>query len=188
MKTVFLAALSAGVLSTSVTAQDWSLDTPASSVQAELTVFSAPVTATFDQFEADIQFDPDALENASISATVFASSGVVTNAEGAGVSDYQNALEGTSGLDVNRYEAVRFTSSSVTATTDGYEATGSLTVRDVVRDVVLRFTLEIDGDRAVARGGFSLSRDDLGLANSSWGTNVSDTVNVVLEIHADRAD
>ena len=187
MKSFLLAALTAGLLSTPVTAQDWTLDTAASTVEARLTVFNAPVIAAFDQFDADIQFDPEALENASISATVFAASGTVTNAEGEGVSDYQNAMEGTSGLDVNRYEAVRFESSSVSATDEGYEAAGTLSVRDVTRDVVLRFTLEIEGDRAVAQGGFSLSRADLGLANSSWGNNVSDAIEIVLQIEADRA-
>lgn len=188
MKSLLLAAASAALISTPALAQDWALDAEASSVEARLLVFNAPAIASFDRFEADITLDPDALDSASISAVVYAASGVVTNAEGRQISDYQNAMEGSSGLDVETYEAVRFISSAITAVEGGYEAAGTLSVRDLTRDVVLSFTLDIEGDRAVAYGGFTLSREDLGMVNSSWGDNVSDAVELVLHIEADRAD
>ena len=187
MKTLLLAAASAVAFSTSALAKDWVLDTEASSVTANLTVFNAPVTARFDRFDANITFDPNALESASINAVVYSGSGVARDDEGREISEYQDALVGSSGLDIANHEAVRFTSSSITATETGYEAVGTLTLRDMTRDVVLNFTLDINGDRAVAQGGFTLSRDDLGLVNSSWGDNIADTVELDLHIEADRA-
>ncbi len=186
MKTLFAAAASVALLATPALAQDWIVDAEASSVEARMTVFNAPTTASFDQFEATITLDPDALGTASIEAIVYATSGVVRNADGRQISDYQNAMDGTSGLDVANFELVRFVSSSVTATDTGYDAAGRLTIRDFTRDVILSFTLDIDGDRAVANGGFTLSREDLGMTNSSWGNNVSDAVELVIAIEADR--
>ncbi len=188
MKSFLLAAASATLFATPAIAQDWALDTEASSVEARLTVFNAPTIATFDQFDATITLDPDTLDTASIEAAVYATSGIVTNAEGRQISDYQNAMDGSSGLDVGRFELVRFTSTSITATDAGYDAAGTLSIRDLTRDVVLSFTLDIAGDRAVAEGGFTLSREDLGMVNSSWGDNVSDTVELVVRIEADRAE
>lgn len=187
MKTLVLAAAAAALFSTPVLAQDWAVDADASSIEARLSVFNAPTIARFDRFEAAITLDPEALETASIEAVVYAASGVVTNADGRQISDYQNAMEGSSGLDIGQYEAVRFTSSAITEAAEGYEAAGTLSVRDLTRDVVLRFTLEINGDRAVAAGGFSLSRQDLGMVNSSWGDNVADAVELVITLEADRA-
>jgi hypothetical protein len=46
------------------------------------------------------------------------------------------------------------------------------------RDVVLSFTLDIDGDRAVAWR-LHAEPQDLGMVNSSWGDNVSDAVELV---------
>jgi len=188
MKTLLLAAASAALFTTPALAQDWTLDAEVSSVEARLLVFNAPAIAAFDRFEASITLDPDALDNASIDAVVYAASGVVTNAEGRAISDYQNALEGSSGLNVTTYEQVRFTSNAVTAVEGAYEAAGTLSVRDLTRDVVLSFTLDIDGDRAVASGGFMLSREDLGMVNSSWGDNVADAVELVVHIEANRAE
>lgn len=186
MKALLLAAASAVAFSTSAFAQDWVLDTEASSVTANLMVFNSPVTDSFERFDADITLDPNQLDTASIEAVVYSASGVARNESGREISDYQNALEGSSGLDVANHEAVRFTSTSITATDNGYDAAGTLTLRDVTRDVVLSFTLDITGDRAVAQGGFTLSREDLGLVNSSWGNNIADTVELTLHIEADR--
>ena len=187
MKALLLAAASAVAFSTSALAQDWVLDTEASSVTANLTVFNSPVTASFERFNADITLDPNQLDTASIEAVVYSASGVTRNESGREISDYQNALEGSSGLDIANHEAVRFTSNSIVETDAGYDAIGTLTLRDMTRDVVLSFTLDITNDRAVAQGGFSLSREDLGLVNSSWGNNIADTVELTLHIEADRA-
>jgi polyisoprenoid-binding protein YceI len=187
MKMIFLSAASAAVLAAPAFAQDWRLDHDASKVTAEMTVFNAPATANFDRFDADISFDPAALDTASIEATVYAASGVVRNADGRQISDYQNALEGSSGLNVETYEEIRFVSETIVATDAGYEALGTLSVRDVTRQITLSFTLDIAGDRAVAEGGFTLSREDLGLVNSSWGNNIADAIDVQLYIEADRA-
>jgi polyisoprenoid-binding protein YceI len=187
MKSLFVSAALAALFAAPAFAQDWALDAEASSVEAHISVFNAPTILSFDRFDATIRLDPDALETASIEAVVYAASGVARNAEGRAISDYQNAMDGASGLDVANYEEVRFVSEAITATAEGYDAAGLLSIRGMEQPVVLSFTLEIDGDRAVADGGFELNRTALGMTNSSWGTNVSDAVELRLHIEADRA-
>ena len=187
MKRMFVCAAAAAFLAAPALAQDdWALDAEASSVEAHLSVFNAPAILVFARFDATIRFDPEALDQAVIDAVVYTASGAATNAEGRAISDYQNAMEGASGLDVANYEEVRFISETITETDEGYDAAGTLSIRGVEQPVVLSFTLEIDGDRAVAAGGFELNRTELGMANSSWGANVSEAVELRLHIEADR--
>ena len=186
MKFLLVSAAAAAFLAAPAFAQDWALDAEASRVEARINVFNAPTILSLDRFDATIRLDPEALDDASIEAVVYAASGVATNAEGRAISDYQNAMEGSSGLDVENFEEIRFVSETVTATAEGYDAAGTLSIRGMEQPVVLSFTLEIDGDRAVADGGFELNRTEVGVTNSSWGGNVSETVELRLHIEADR--
>jgi len=174
------AALAAGALSVPASAQGWTLDREASAVSFQITIFNAPAEARFTDFDADITLDPDDLSGARIDASVRASSGEMDT------SDYQQALLSSDGLAPRAHPELRFVSDDIRATDEGYEAHGVLSVRDVEQPAVLAFTLEIDGARAVARGGFEVSRSDFGISASSWGANnVGETVSVTLHIEAD---
>lgn len=174
------AVLAAGALTGPAIAQDWTLDREASAVSFQITVFNAPAEARFTDFDAQITLDPDNLSAARIDASVRAGSGAMDTR------DYQQALLSSDGLAPRAHPDVRFVSDDIRATDEGYEAHGVLTVRDVEQPVVLAFTLEIDGARAVARGGFDVSRSAFGITASSWGaSNVGETVSVSLHIEAD---
>ena len=183
MKRLFIAAAAAALLAAPVAAQDWTLDADASTVRAVVSVFNAEVVADFSRFEAAVALDPDNLETASIEAVVYAASGVIANN-----SDYQNALTGASGLEVSQYETITFTSRDITRSGDGYAAEGALSIKDMTRDVTLLFTLEIEHGRALAVGGFTLDRVDLGMTSSSWDDNVGEQVRVELAIAADAGE
>ncbi|MCH8490089.1 MAG: YceI family protein [Oceanicaulis sp.] len=174
------AALAAGALSAPAIAQDWTLDREASAVSFEITIFNAPAQARFTDFDAEITLDPDDLSGARIDASVRTGSGEMDT------SDYQQALLSSDGLAPRAHPEVRFVSDDIRATDDGYEAHGVLSVRDVEQPAVLAFTLDIENGRAVARGGFEVSRSDFGITASSWGANnVGETVSVTLHIEAD---
>jgi len=164
----------------SASAQDWALDREASSVRAAITVFNTPAEARFTDFDAQITLDPDNLAEARIDAVVSTASGTMTTR------DYQQALLSGEGLAPSAHPQARFVSDDVRAVEGGYEAHGVLTIRDVEEPVVLAFTLEIDGGRAVAAGEFEVSRSAFGITGSSWGAgNVGETVTVSLHIEAD---
>lgn len=161
-----------------LSAQDWALDLDASSVRAETRVFGQAVTAEFAEFSAEITFDPEALENAQISARVSTGTGSIPNRE------YQSALVSRDGLYPAEYSEAIFVSDEVVATDDGYEARGTLTIRGESRDAVLPFTVEIAQGRAVARGTLEVLRADFGVGGSSWA-EVAPTVTLRLHIEAD---
>lgn len=176
------AALAAGAPSAPAVSQDWVLDREASAVSFQITIFNAPAEARFTDFDAQITLDPEDLSSARIDASVRAGSGAMDTR------DYQQALLSSDGLAPRAHPDLRFVSDDIRATDDGYEAHGMLTVRNVEQPVVLTFTLDIDGTRAVARGGFEVSRSDFGISASSWGANnVGETVSVSLHIEADAS-
>ena len=161
-----------------LSAQDWALDADASSVRAETRVFGQAVTAEFDEFEAEIRFDPETLENARISARVSTGSGVIANR------DFQTALVSRDGLDPQNHEEALFVSEEIVATDEGYEARGTLTIKGESRDAVLPFTVEISEGRAVAHGTLDVIRADYGVGGSAWA-EVAPTVTLHLHIEAD---
>ena len=181
MRRILTALAAAALLTGPVFASDWRIDHGASSVEFETTVFGGTTTGRFDDFDAQIILDPDDLEAARIEAVVGTASGEMGN------SDYQSALIGGQGLDPEDHPEARFVSEDVRAVEAGYEAHGTLTVKGVETELVLPFTLEIDGDRAVADGRFTVNRNTFGVGGSGWG-DVGAEVEVILHIEADRGD
>lgn len=174
------ALASSAALAAPTSAQDWALDREASSVRATIAVFNTPAEARFTDFDAQITLDPANLAAARIEAVVRTASGAMTTR------DYQQAMLSSDGLAPSAHPEARFVSGDVRPVEGGYEAHGVLTIRDVEEPVVLAFTLEIDGARAVAAGGFDVSRSAFGITASSWGaSNVGETVTVSLHIEAD---
>jgi cytochrome b561 len=176
-----LTALTAACLAAAPAfASDWRLDREASTVEFETTVFGGTTSGVFEEFDAEITLDPQDLSNARIDAVVRTGSGSMGN------SDYQSALIGGQGLDPDDHPEARFVSEDIRAVEDGYEAHGALTVKGVTIDLVLPFTLVIEGDRAVADGAFTIDRETFGVGGSGWG-DVGSQVEIILHIEADRA-
>jgi cytochrome b561 len=171
----------AALISAPAMAEDWRLDQQASTVEFETTVFGGTTSGEFDDFDADIRLDPANLENARIEAVVRTASGAMGN------NDYQSALIGGQGLAPGDHPEARFVSEDIRAVETGYEAHGTLTIKGVETEIVLPFTLEVNGDRAVADGRFVVDRNTFGVGGSGWG-DVGAEVEVILHIEADRAE
>ena len=141
---------------------------------------------TFGAFAATIDFDPDNLAAASILVEVSTASG----ATGDQIRD--ETMPGAEWFNAGAYPTARFVSQDVRRTGEGaYEARGALTIKDFTQEIVLPFTLDIDGDAARAAGGVDLIRTDFGLGEeSSWldEEGVALEVRVDFEIVAARAE
>lgn len=182
MRTLILSALAGAALSApACLAQSWDVDRNTSSVKFEVTAFGNLIRGAFEDFDAEITFDPDDLENASIDATVRTAS-----LEGLSSEDVRENLRGETGLDVRDHPQARFVSDAITQTEDGYEAVGDLTIKDHSSQITLPFTLDIADGRAVADGRFTIDRTNFGVG-SGWG-EVADQVTVMVHIEADAAD
>lgn len=177
----FAIALAAAALSAAPAfATDWALDRSASTVTFETTVFGNTTGGAFEDFAADITLDPDDLASARIDATVRTGTGVMDT------NDYQSSLRSAQGLAPSEHPDAHFVSEDIRAAGDGYEAHGILTIKGVAQEIVLPFTLEIDGTRAEADGRVTVDRNTFGVGGSGWG-DVSAQVTILLHIEADRA-
>lgn len=188
MRFTVLAAFIAALLASPAFAEDqgqnpaanWVMDREASAVGFEATAFNAPLTGEFETFSAQIRLDPADLSGARIEAVMDTSSFALSN------SQYSSSLSGGSGLAVEAHPEARFVSEDIRAVDGGYEAVGALTIKGETNPLTLPFTLEIDGDRAVADGAFSLNRSAFGVGGGDWG-DVGPSVTVTVHIEADLA-
>ncbi len=124
-------------------ADAWIIDTSASTLTVEIRQLGSPVTGSFVNWSADVVFDPDALDSARISAEV--DTGSLT------LSDVSDRATSDEFLNAEAFPEATFVSENVVATSDGYEAIGTLTLAGVSRPFTLPFTfVEQDGKATVA--------------------------------------
>lgn len=161
-------------------ASDWIVDTEHSKVEFQISAYGTPASGAFDSFSADIHLNPEDLSTARISANVETGGASISNGQ------YESAMRGSSGLDVAGHRDAMFVSERVEGDQTGYIAFGTLTLKGVDQPAQLAFTLDIDGDRAVADGTLTIVRDDYGIGASSW-SSVAANVEVLVHIEADRA-
>lgn len=140
----------------------------------------------FPDFQADILFFPDDLEASSVEVSVSTASATT------GEQLRDSTMSGNEWFDVNDHPTATFTSGAIRRTgEDAYEADGVLTIKEFEKSITLPFTLEIDGDNAVAMGGVDLIRTDFGLGVAdAWldDEEVQPGVRVEFEISATRSD
>ncbi len=151
----------------------------------------SPVQGSFAAFDAEILFDPDDLENSRFHVDIDATS-LAT-----GHNDRNQMLNSPSFFDTKQWPAAVFRSTGISALGDDwYEAVAELTIRDMTKNVILPFTLEITADPedparelAHAKGELPIQRLDYGIGQGDWASTVTvaDEVVITIEIKASRA-
>lgn len=140
----------------------------------------------FPDFQADILFFPDDLEASSVEIVV--TTGTATTGDAL----RDTTMPGNEWFDSGDHPTATFMSSVIRQTGEGaYEADGVLAIKDFEKPITLPFALELDGDKAVARGGVGLIRTDFGLGtDAAWleEEKVQLEVRVEFEITAERQD
>jgi polyisoprenoid-binding protein YceI len=145
----------------------------------------APVEGKFDDFTADIKFDPEHLDQSSIHVEV--ATGSVSAADG----DIVQNLKMPEWLSVAAFPKAVFACKKLTRmpNSDNYYAEGSLKLRDKTVPVMLNFQMEhFDASSAVAKGSITLHRKDFGVGQGEWAKDdvVKDEVRVEFRIAADK--
>ncbi len=127
-------------------------------------------------FEGVVRWDPATPAGASVETTVDAR-GLVADDPGLRAelgmegeladdkrAEVQSTMEGEGQLDVERYPAIAFRSSSVEAAEDGaVRVTGELELHGTIRTVSFTTTPEIDGDTLRARAEIRFLQSDYGI-------------------------
>ncbi|MBN9089263.1 MAG: YceI family protein [Reyranella sp.] len=106
-----------------------------------------------------------------------------------GAKDVDDMMRSASFLDTANQPEAHFVSTAVASRGgDTYEARGKLTIRGVARDVVLPFTLRLQGNQATARGTLPIKRLDYGVGRNEWASTnyVADVVNIEVAVVASR--
>lgn len=150
----------------------------------------AAVEGSFLSFDAVIVFEPDDLENSRIDVDIDATTITTGN------DDRDKTLKSPSFFDTATWPAAAFKSKTISATGEGqYEAAGTLTIRDVTKDVVLAFSLVIEDDPAdatrrlaEAKGELPILRLDYGVGQGDWASTgtVADEVIITIDIKASK--
>lgn len=121
------------------------------------------IEGAFSRWDADIRFDPDALDKSRIIVRVDLAS-VDT-----GDAFRDETLRGEDFFATAGNTNAVFRSSDVSALGSGrYRAAGYLTLRGTRRPVTLNFTLTIKGEKAEAKGTGRINRGDFGVGAGEW--------------------
>lgn len=184
----------AGVLAAhervSADAPEWTIDAKASRITFTGRQMGVPSKGEFKRMTATVRFDPADLAASAVDVTIDVASADTGNR------DIDQELKRPKWFDTARFPNARFVTTAFTAKGGNrYEATAKLMLRDVTRDVVLPFTVDIGPDRsdpnqllARASGEVTISRLAYGIGRDEWkDTNiVADAVAIRVEVVARR--
>ncbi len=140
------------------------------------------IQGSFKRWTAQIRFDPENLADARIAVDVDLAS------SSSGDSSRDESIQGAQFFNTAAHPRAKFVSSKVSKAGAGYTADGTLALNGVSRPARLRFTVKIDGDRAVASGNASLSRLAFNVGTDEWQATdqIPDAVGVNFSVQAKR--
>lgn len=156
---------------------------PESALTFTFTQSGSALEGSFDRFSAEIRLNPAAPEAGTISVIINTTS---INTEN---TNRDTLLQSPELFDTERWPQAKFTANKITHMPDGsYLADATLTIRDVSQPITLPFTLDIQGERAIAKGALTILRSDFGIGQGQWAGSdiVADPVTIHLLIHAIR--
>jgi polyisoprenoid-binding protein YceI len=147
-------------------ASSWKVDPARSRIGFSGTQTGEAFKGEFTNYQAAVDFDP-ANPEAGHALIVIDLAGAKT-----GDSQRDEALPGEDWFNVGqfpkaRFEVKKFTFKGATA----YEAAGTLSIRNISREVVLPFTLDIRDGVAHAKGHVDLMRNVFGVGQNAWATD-----------------
>lgn len=166
-------------------ARDWQMIEDASTLAFTFRQMGSAVRGTFDDFAAEIRFDPSAPEAARVRAEIRIDSVNTRNSE------RDAGIVGSDWFDTATYPTAVFESTSFSHQGgDDYAVTGLLTVRDITEEVTVPFTISVNGNAATATGAIDLDRRTFEVGRGDWASDAAVSYDVVLEIEvvAEAAD
>lgn len=121
------------------------------------------VDGRFDRWRAAIRFSPDELARSTIRVTVDLASADT------GDGQRDDSLKSSDFFDAGAHPSAVFIARDIRhAGGDRYEARGTLDLRGVSKPATIRFTLNIDGDRARVAGTARIDRTAFGVGQGEW--------------------
>lgn len=184
---IFALALTTNPVDEEVRSTEWQIDKAHSAVNFTIRHFFTPVDGNFDDYSAEVVFDPEALDASRIDVTIPVQSINTRNDRRDG------HLQSEDFFNVEKWPNIRFVSHSIESVGDNeFVAKGELTIRDVTREFELPFTLlgmmdHTMRENTVVAGitaNAKLMRTDFGVGVGDWAATavVGDEVNITLNL------
>lgn len=160
----------------------WLVDYPSSELGITILQLNSPVDGTFEKWDAQIDFDPDKLEESSVR--------VVVDVRSLKLGSVTDQAISADFLNTETFPEAVFEASDFTRTQTGYLAKGNLKLLEVTAPVELPFTLSISEDGADMSGTVVLNRLDFGVGAKGFKdeSSVAFAVTVNVAVKATRAD
>ena len=187
---VVLVVLLFSFTTSNVLAPKWNIDTKHSKISFEVNHFFTPVEGFFNDYDGEINFDEADLEGSSVNFKVQVAS-VKTDSD-----KRDGHLQSGDFFDAKKYPEMKFASTSIVKTEDGFLANGNLTIRDVTKSVEVPFTVLGRGDHPMKKGveiiafkgGFKINRNEYGVGSGSWAATavVGEEVTIKVVIEGNR--
>lgn len=174
-------ALLGVAVSDAATATTWKVDPARSHIGFSGVQTGEPFQGRFESFQATIDFDPAKPDDGRALIVIDLATAKT------GDSQRDEALPGEDWFNISRFPTARFEVKHFVAKGgNAYEALGTLSVRNISRDVVLPFTLDVTDGVAHAKGHVDLMRNVFGVGQNAWSTDayVSFPVGVDIDLTA----
>ncbi|WP_041381525.1 YceI family protein [Spiribacter curvatus] len=143
-------------------ATEWVVVDENSRLGFEATQQGGAFEGRFESFDADLRFSADDLAGSGFDVRVR------TGSVETGSSQRDSALPGADWFNVDAFPDATYVAEDIRATADGYEAVGTLTIRDNTHPVTLPFQWETDGDQARMEGSVAIDRTRFGVGQGDW--------------------
>ena len=177
----------ASFAATRYAAISWTVNKSHTSITFEAKHFFTSVPGAFEQFDAEVNFDPENLEESSINVQIDVKSINTKNERRDG------HLQSADFFQSDIYPHITFSSEKIVSTGDNnFEAPGILTIKDVSTDFVMPFTLLgiMNSPRqeniliAGFESEFSLLRNDYNVGAGDWISDavVADEIKVKIDV------
>jgi len=144
-------------------ATQWSMQPKQSTLTFVGNQAGADFEGAFRKFNAQIQFEPEALAASRFDVTIDLASVDTRDAE------RDDIIRGPDLFAVQQHPTAHYVAEKFTASGAGkYTAAGKLTLRNVTRDVPIEFTFERGADGAWLKGVARIKRLDFGVGQGEW--------------------
>lgn len=166
-------------------AAEWKVDMEASDIGFSGTHAGRDFTGTFNEWTADIIFDPAALNQSSVTVTVQTASAET------GTRLYDRTLPNEEWFNVEAHPTAVFQANEFRQLEDGrYQARGTLTIKGNSQPIILPFDLSINGEDARVVGVVEMDRIalDMGVKSDPDAAWVSQIIPVQITLSARRAN
>lgn len=151
---LFAIAISTSAFTIASNSTAWSVKEDSYSVKFTSSKFEG----AFKGLKSELLFDENNLANSKLSASIEANT--VNTGNG------MRNKHAQQGLDATNFKTVKFVSNSITKTSNGYEAIGNLTIKDVTKQIKIPFTFTKNAEGGVFAGTFSLKPSEFNVTKS----------------------